>query len=481
MTTLKGKIRFAIGLFLFCCAYWLLDSAWSYFSFEKNLSALVFQEPMSYMDTLRLKVSPYQLVSRIMVTVIFIVSGTVIAIFFFKQKKAEEEQLQLERQLQQSRKMESLGTLAGGIAHDFNNILYGAIGYTELCLDDTQSDTLVHQNLQEIRAGLLRAKSLIRQILAFSRQHDSEIEPTLVAPIVNEVVQLLKLTIPVTIAIQIDADAPNSTIMGDPTQIQQVVMNLCTNAVHAMEEHGGVLKITLDNVDIGPYANERRKNRELEPGVYLRLRVSDTGMGIPKDHLDRVFDPFFTSKEQGKGTGMGLAVVHGIVKSYNGRVVVESHEKKGSRFDVYWPLLAQKDNANDKGDIFEMPRGKECILVVDDNAQVLNMQTQLLEKLGYTVSAKYNGLEVVDAVRERRHAYDAVITDMTMPDMTGLVLADKIKQINPELPVILCTGFSDQISDEKATEIGIDAFLIKPVANSTLANKLRQVLDRANA
>lgn len=468
-----------MGLSLFCCAYWLLDSAWSYFSFEKNLSALVFQEPMSYMDTLRLKVSPYQLVSRIMVTGIFIISGTVIAIFIYKQKKADEEKILLERQLQQSHKLESLGTLAGGIAHDFNNILYGAIGYTELCLDDTQPGTLVHENLGEIRSGLLRAKALIRQILAFSRRHDSEIEPTFVAPVVNEVVQLLKSTIPATIAIQIDMDAPDSAIMGDPTQIQQVVMNLCTNAVHAMEENGGILKITLDNVEIGSKSGGQRKDTDLVPGSYLRIRVTDTGMGIPQAHLDRVFDPFFTSKEQGKGTGMGLAVVHGIVKSYHGRILVESEENMGTRFDIYFPLLAENGRFRDKNGVSNLPHGNENLLIVDDNTQVLSMQTQLLERLGYTVCAKYNCREVVDAVRAHRHAYDAVITDMTMPDMTGDVLAGKIKDIEPDLPVILCTGYSEKISDTKANDIGIDAFLMKPVANSALANKLRQVLDRA--
>jgi signal transduction histidine kinase len=327
----------------------LLDSAWSYFSFEKNLSALVFQEPMSYMDTLQLKVSPSQLVSRIMVTGIFIISGTIIAIFIHKQKKADEENILLERQLQQSHKLESLGTLAGGIAHDFNNILYGAIGYTELCLDDTKPGTLVHENLGEIKSGLLRAKSLVRQILAFSRRHDSEIEPTLVAPVVNEVIQLLKPTIPKKIAIELDVNAPDSIIMSDPTQIQQIVMNLCTNAVHAMEENGGILKISLDNVVIGLNSGGPGKNMDLEPGSYLRLRVADTGTGIPQTHLGRVFDPFFTSKEQGKGTGMGLAVVHGIIKSYHGCIMVESKENIGSRFDTYLPLLADKGRLRDKG------------------------------------------------------------------------------------------------------------------------------------
>jgi signal transduction histidine kinase len=338
MTPLKSKISIAIGLFLFCCVYWVLDSAWSYLSFEKNLSALVFQEPMSYIDTLLLKVSPYQLVSRIMVTGIFITSGTVIALFICKRKKAEEEKIRLERQLQQAHKMESLGTLAGGIAHDFNNILYGAIGYAELCLDDAEPDTLLHSNLKEVISGLQRAKSLTRQILAFSRHSNSEIAPFSVSPVVKEAIRLLKSTIPATIEIQVDADVPQSTIMGDSTQIHQVVMNLCTNAAHAMEEDGGVLQICLENVDIGPKANTRDKN-DLRPGSYLKLSVADTGVGIPSDHLNRVFDPFFTLKEQGRGTGMGLAVVHGIVKSHRGRIMVESFEGRGTTFDIFLPLI----------------------------------------------------------------------------------------------------------------------------------------------
>jgi signal transduction histidine kinase/CheY-like chemotaxis protein len=480
MTTLKGKLKCAISLFLFCCAYWMLDSAWSYVSFEKNLSALVFQEPMGYMDTLMLKVSPYQLVSRIMVTTIFIVTGTVIAIFIYKQKKAEEENILLERELQQSRKMESIGTLAGGIAHDFNNILYGAIGYTEFCLDDTEPGTLMHKNLEEIRSGLLRAKSLIKQILAFSRRHDGAIEPTLVAPLVKEVVQLLKSAIPSTIAIRIDADVENSTIMGDPIQIQQVVMNLCTNAVHAMEDNGGVLKITLDNVEIGAFASQERKFGDMAPGDYLKLQVSDNGVGIPRDHLDRVFDPFFTSKEQGKGSGMGLAVVHGIVKAYKGRILVESDGYTGTCFEVLLPLVARTGACKDDNEIPDLPEGAERILIVDDDARVLNTQTRLLERLGYTVYAKYSGQEVIDAVKENHQAFDVVITDMTMPEMTGDILAGKIKKIKPDLPVILCASDKDANSHATADDSGVDAILVKPVAKAALAEKLRQVLDKNN-
>jgi signal transduction histidine kinase len=357
---LKSKIGFASGVFLFCCAYWMLDSAWSFLSFEKNLSALVFQEPMSYIDTVLLEVSPYQIVSRIMVTAIFIGTGTIIALFFLKQKRVEKEKIRLERQLQQAHKMESIGTLAGGISHDFNNILYGAIGYTDLCLDDAAPGTLLHSNLEEIKSGLLRAKSLTKQILAFSRQNDSEIEPTMVAPVVKEIVQFLRATIPSTIKIKMDTNVTESTIMGNPTKIHQIVMNLCTNAVHAMEEDGGILEITIDQMDTG-YDPNSRADDDLRPGAYIRLRVTDTGIGIAPDDLNRVFDPYFTSKEQGKGTGMGLAVVHGIVQSYHGHISVESREGVGSRFDIYFPILKENGTRSEKGENLNLPQGNEHI------------------------------------------------------------------------------------------------------------------------
>lgn len=477
MIPLKNKIGFASGLLIFCCAYWLLDSAWSFLSFEKNLNALVFQEPMSYIDTVLLKVSPYQIVSRIMVTGIFIGTGSIIALFFYKQKKAEEEKIRLERQLQQAHKLESIGTLAGGISHDFNNILYGAIGYTDLCLDDVEPGTLVHSNLEELKSGLLRAKSLTKQILAFSRQNDSEIEPTMVVPVVKEVVQFLSATIPSTIEIRIDANVTESTIMGDPTKIHQIVMNLCTNAVHAMEENGGILEIALDQIDIGSNS-DGHSDCELNPGPYIRLRVTDSGIGIPPSDLNRVFDPYFTSKEQGKGTGMGLAVVHGIVQSYHGHISVESREELGTRFDIYFPLLKENDTGPEKRNDLNLPHGHEHILLVDDHPQVVNIQSHLLEGLGYKVSAKASGPAVVEAIKAGKSAYDAVITDMTLPKMPGDVLAEKIKKIAPGLRVILCTGYSEKISNTRARAVGIDAFLMKPVSNATLAKMLRQVLDQ---
>jgi len=337
MIRLNSKIKFGMGLFLFCCGYWLLDSLWAFLSFEKNLSYQIFQEPMSYLDTLRLKVSPYQFVSRIMVTMIFIVTGSLIALFFYKRKRAEEDKIRLERQLLQAHKLESLGTLAGGIAHDFNNILYGITGFTELCLDDAEPGTVLHENLQEIMVGCKRAKALIGQILTFSKQTKEENQNIPVADIVTEVSGLLKATVPATISMEVDLNADTSIVTCDPTQMHQVIMNLCTNAVQAMEEKGGVLTILLRNVTLGSHSGYGRPD-QCPPGTYLKISVGDTGTGIPVEFRDRIFDPYFTSKALGKGIGMGLAVVHGIVRAHKGFITVRCPQGYGTVFDVYLPL-----------------------------------------------------------------------------------------------------------------------------------------------
>jgi signal transduction histidine kinase len=334
----KSKYKFGFGLFLFCCIYWGIDSAWSYLSFEKNLSSMIFREPMSYIDTLLLDVPPYQVVSRIMVTAIFIVTGILIAMFWDQRRKSEVEKINLERQLQQSRKIESIGTLAGGIAHDFNNILYGTIGYTELCLDDATPGTQLYDNLKEALAGQLRAKELIKQILTFSRQSEPQVQPIQAASLVKEVSKLLRSTTPTTIAIEVEITTENSTILSSPTQIHQIIMNLSTNAIHAMEKEGGTLKIALSNVR-QKRCSDPKGSTNLGSGTYLMLSVSDTGTGIPLEIRDRIFDPYFTSKEQGKGAGMGLAVVHGIVQSLNGQIEVASSQKQGTTFDIYLPLI----------------------------------------------------------------------------------------------------------------------------------------------
>ena len=337
MIRLSGKAKFGIGLFLFCCAYWLLDSLWAYLSFERNLSYLVFREPMSYLDTLRLNVSPYQVVSRIMIIVIFISTGSMIALFFQKRKKAEEDKILLERQLQQTHKLESLGTLAGGIAHDFNNILYGILGYTELCMDVAEPGTELHENLEEIKSGCIRAKDLIGQILTFSRTTRGEHKSCQLTDVVTGVARLIKATAPSNIAVHLDVDSETSFVDCSSTQIHQVIMNLCTNAVHAMEEKGGSLKIHMGDVYLDtPVGSEQLV--QCDPGAYLKISVADTGSGIPSEHRERIFDPFFTSKEQGKGSGMGLSVVLGIMRSHGGCISFRCPEDGGTVFDVYLPI-----------------------------------------------------------------------------------------------------------------------------------------------
>jgi signal transduction histidine kinase len=339
MIKLSGKVKFGIGLFIFCCGYWLLDSLWAYVSFEKNLSYLVFREPMSYLDTLRLEVSPYQFVSRIMVIIIFMVTGTMIALFFQKRKKAEQDKILLERQLQQAHKLESLGTLAGGIAHDFNNILYGILGYTELCMDVAEQGTELRENLEEIRSGCIRAKDLIGQILTFSKTTREDHKTCQMTSIVSEVARLLKATVPSNISVHVDANPAASFVDCSSTQIHQVIMNLCTNAVHAMESKGGVLTISMNDEHLESPMGDKHLI-QCAPGDYLKISVTDTGDGIPEDFRSRIFDPFFTSKEQGKGSGMGLAVVLGIVRSHGGCITFRCPEDGGTVFEVYLPIAA---------------------------------------------------------------------------------------------------------------------------------------------
>jgi len=394
-----------------------------------------------------------------------------------ERKQAEEEKMDLEKQLHQSQKMESIGTLAGGIAHDFNNILFGIIGFTELCLGETEPDTILHGNLKEILTGGIRAKALVKQILTFSRQSEQERGPIQIGPIIKEVSKLLRSTLPTTIEIKIEIQTEIGIISGDPTQIHQVIMNLCMNAQHAMEKEGGIIKITLSSVkkNNNSYSN---KLANIAHDNFIKLSVSDTGTGIPREIQDLIFDPFFTSKEQGKGTGMGLSVVHGIVKSHGGHIEVNSFPQKGTTFDVYFPIIGKSEVTIEVPYTDQLPRGKEHVFLVDDEMQVITVQTQILEKLNYTVTSRTSSLEAIEAFKVNNMCYDVVITDMTMPKMTGVHLAAELKKIKPGIPVILCTGFSEKLIGMQANEIGVDAFLMKPVGRADLAKTIRQVLDK---
>jgi PAS domain S-box-containing protein len=389
-------------------------------------------------------------------------------------KLAEHEAQKLETALQHAQKMEAIGTLAGGIAHDFNNILSAVIGYSELALSSTDLDPWMNSTMEKILAAGKRARDLVRQILTFSRRGESELKPLLVEPLVKEALKLLRSSLPTTIEISQQFSPQTRTIMADPAQIHQIVMNLCTNAAHAMEESGGRLTIQLSQLNLTD--QDLRLHPELNPGNFLKLSVQDTGMGIPSDTLGKIFEPYFTTKEKGKGTGLGLSVVHGIVNSYGGAIYAYSEPECGSTFNVYIPTTGAALHAEDRK-ITELPGGSEHILLVDDEPVLLDIGQQMLERLGYQVSIYKNSCEALAVFRQFPDVFDLVLTDMTMPVMTGDKLAAEIMRIRPEIPIIICTGYSSLISSESALEMGIKAFLYKPIVQTDLANMVRQVLD----
>ena len=406
-------------------------------------------------------------------------AGQVIAILgasrdISERKQAENEKKNLEARLQQAHKMEAIGTLAGGIAHDFNNILAAVLGYTEISLDEAPAGSLLHSNIQEVLYAGNRAKDLVKQILAFSRQAEQELAPVQVKHVAKEAIRLLRASLPSTIDIRQDIRSDSATL-ADPTQIHQVVMNLCTNADHAMRDTGGVLDISLADHPIDS-ALEARK-LDLIPGDYLRLRVSDTGHGMPEAVRTRIFEPFYTTKGRDKGTGMGLSVVHGIIKSCGGAISVQSEPGKGSSFEVFLPKIDMQVTA-DVDDIVQLPTGNERILLVDDEKVLVDLGRQMLESLGYSVVCRTSSIEALELFKAQPDNFDLVITDMTMPNMTGEKLAAAIMAIRPDFPVVLCTGFSEQITEEKAKKMGIRKFILKPVVMSKLARTVRGVLDR---
>ncbi len=389
------------------------------------------------------------------------------------QKKAEKEKIHLERQLKQSQKMESIGNLAGGIAHDFNNILSSVIGFTELALDDVSKGTPLEDNLQEVYTAGTRARDLVKQILAFARQSDEVLKPIRVDTISKEVIKLIRSTIPTTIKINQEIKS-DSLIMGNPTQVHQVLMNLCTNAAHAMEDTGGVLEIRVMDVELNDQSPQPLL--ELKSGKYINVIVSDTGAGIPLDIIDSIFDPYFTTKNVGEGTGMGLALAHGIVGSYGGKITVDSELGKGTVFSIYLPVSKNRDNHQPYAKE-DLPLGTERILFVDDELPIAKMGSQILERLGYQVTIRTSSVEALELFRSKPNDFDLIVSDMTMPKMTGDDLAMELIAFRSDIPVIICTGYSKKITDEKAAKIGIKAFAYKPVVKADLAKIVRKVLD----
>ncbi len=380
----------------------------------------------------------------------------------------------LEKQLRQAQKMEAIGTLAGGIAHDFNNILSAVYGYTELSL--TLAGDLPHlkEYLEQVLKAAERAKELIRQILAISRQGEIIPRPIFITPIVKEVLKFIRASLPSTIEIRQNLEAERDLILADPTQIYQVLMNLCVNAGQAMKESGGILAVALRNDRFDTeelFAHPDRKNDRC-----LVLSVKDSGCGIPKHHLDRIFEPYFTTKRSGEGTGLGLAVVQAIVLGCRGIIRVNSEEGTGTVFHVCLPL-ADRDETEKSAQIQAIPRGTERILVVDDEPSIVDMASAVLEGLGYSVKGRNSPREALELFRESPQSFNLVITDKTMPEMTGIGFFRELRKIRTDIPVLLCTGFSESREQEQARQIGVNGFVLKPISRQELATAVRHVLD----
>jgi len=380
----------------------------------------------------------------------------------------------MEEQLRQAQKMESIGTLAGGIAHDFNNILFPIVGHAEMLLDDiSEEKSPMRSSLTEIHTGALRAGNLVRQILSFSRQEKTELTLMKMQPVIKEALKLIRSTIPATISISQNLHPDCRAVKADPTQVHQIVMNLATNAFHAMEAPGGELKVILK--EIKPDESDLIIPG-MGPGPYACLTIADTGMGMEKEVADRIFDPFFTTKQKGKGTGMGLAVVHGIVKNMEGAIRVFSEPGKGSEFHVYLPIAKGKAE-NKLLDMDEpLTGGKERILLVDDEESIIAMEKQVLERLGYHVTPFTDSTEALGAFKADPDKFELVIMDMSMPKLPGDKLAVELINIRPDIPIVLCTGFNETLTEEKILSMGIKALLMKPVRIKDLAGKLREIL-----
>jgi len=370
--------------------------------------------------------------------------------------------------------MEAIGTLAGGIAHDFNNILTGIIGFAQIADLKLEKNHPVKRRIQAILEGGERAKDLVSQILSFSRQGQMEKIPVDISHIIKEALNLLRSSLPTTIEINRYFEKETGIIEADPTQIHQVIMNLCTNAAHAMRDKGGILNIRLSNI----YLEKNNSYTNAGKGKYLNLTISDTGHGIPEKFLERIFEPYFTTKEKGEGTGLGLAVVHGIITGFKGFINVKSKINKGTTFDIIFPLIEQKKEVINKDSEINLKTGNEKILLIDDEKIIIGLEKEILISLGYEVISETDAEKAVKIFEKNSNNIDLVITDMTMPHLTGLELAKKIKKIKPEISVILCSGFSEHITPDKMKNAGVNAFLQKPLDLENFSHTIRDVLNK---
>ena len=416
-----------------------------------------------------------QFTANVNISPVFDDTGKIICFTSIGRDITKEQQM--EEQRRQSQKMEAMGTLAGGIAHDFNNILGGILGYTELAQDDAVQDSPVQEYLVEILKSTTRARALVKQILTFSRKSHEERKPVLLHPVIQEAAKLIRSTIPTTIEIKQNINDTTGMVNADSTQMHQIIMNLCTNAFHAMQETGGMLEIELSSVVITQ--ESMREYHDISPGPFLELRISDTGTGIDSKIIHKIFDPFFTTKDKEKGTGMGLAVVFGIVKDHGGDIKIDSQLGKGTTFRIMLPqVIAEPDNKEDSSS--KVPTGTEHILFVDDEEILIDLAKRIFESLGYTVTAKNSSIEALETFQKSPDTFDMVITDQTMPHMTGYNLAKRILEIKPSANIILCTGYSETVSLEKAEAAGIKTLVYKPISKKEIAQKIRGVLDKQN-
>jgi len=389
-------------------------------------------------------------------------------------KHHQKEKDKLESHLLQLQKMETIGTLAGGIAHDFNNILTPILGYTEMALEELSDESTLRYDIEQINNAALRGKDLVQQILTFSRQVDFDKKPLHLHLVVKEVMNLIRASFPSNIEIRQDLDTDCGTILADATQMHQIVMNLCTNSLYAMADKGGILEVRLDALELNP--KKIKANANVKKGDYVRLTISDTGVGMDKQTITRIFEPFFTNKEVGSGSGLGLSVVHGIVNNYNGAIQVQSEPGNGTIFMIYLPQHSAHGIEN--GQVTEITRkGNENILFVDDEKEITYMGKKMLESLGYTVDIRTDGFSALHEIQTNKQKYDLLVTDQNMPKMLGTDLVKRAKKIRPDLKVILITGYEDSIKEGSISEYDIAEIIMKPLILSEFSKIIRNVLD----
>jgi PAS domain S-box-containing protein len=408
-------------------------------------------------------------------------AGKVTNYVFVSRDVSQEERL--EKQLRQVQKMEALGTLAGGIAHDFNNILGAIISCTEFALEDAPAGSPTREDLAHVLKASYRGKNLIKQILTFSRRSEQERQPIEIAPLVKECLKFLRASLPASIEIRQNIPAGSSTVLADPTQIHQVIMNLCTNAAHAMREKGGILEVGLSEVIADP--STAALSQGVGTGACVRLTVSDTGHGMSQKILERIFDPFFTTKKRGEGTGLGLSVVHGIIMNYGGDITVYSEQGKGTTFEVFLPCIERSADLSETPKGAAIDRGTERILFVDDEEDLVYAGEKMLRRLGYEPVVFQSSVKALEAFRARPDQFDLIITDQSMPHVTGIELAREALRIRPDIPIILCSGFSPDSGEgptcQEAEQIGIREVQMKPMGSAEMAGVIRRILDEKHS